>query len=372
MSVDSHRSARVSMLLILFVVLSCLLVACGPPSEVEDPKADVTISGRLLHGDGSPVTGTDVTLAFEDSPIFGKGHTRVSTTDNNGAYSFQLKGKDLNYPDKGGVRRFDLFTYQKGAEGSRPGISIHNFVVNREQLQVDLQFWEPQTQMSDGKVSWGPLTSEQGTGSGYGLFFDARRDPPTERVPFGSIWGVGTDEVSASVDPRVLEDTRGRFFLEAKRERKVPGTDLNISYLSDYFSYEGSAGPPFSRGRACYLQNGSSRQPLTPCPVTDGNLYQPALPIPTYPGPNEMISPSPTPAPPWVVVDLGLSIRVELVVLRDCSCPVEVALDGNKWSSLGKPSKGVIVPVKPTVARFIRVRVSEPRQLPELSVWGSP
>jgi len=90
----------------LGTLLALILLAACRPSQVTDPDADITVSGVLYDSGGHPVPGTEVRLSFREyiftlppSPDI----TLTSTTDPAGRYSFALKGRDLNYSNRGGA-----------------------------------------------------------------------------------------------------------------------------------------------------------------------------------------------------------------------------------------------------------------------------
>lgn len=344
-------------------LLALILLAACRPSQVTDPDADITVSGVLYDSGGHPVPGTEVRLSFREyiftlppSPDI----TLTSTTDPAGRYSFALKGRDLNYSNRGGARIFRLRaeTTEPAPGGGRGSRTTTSFRINREQLPIDLRLWDDRLSLDSAGLTWSPLGPEYGGGSGYSLVVDGRRSAA------GSdhrVWSAETDSASLG-DLRVLEDTEGKVFLSATRQVPAPGTRLSIEYEAAVLPYRSPAGAPLSRGKPCWLdQGGKRKQPPTGCPVTDGN-HQTGMQAEQAP------ESSPDAGPAWIVIDLEELLQIDLVVVRHCECPVEVSADGSAWSPAGTIEQGALVLDPPPATRFVRVGPGS-GSIEEISIW---
>jgi hypothetical protein len=355
--------------LLAVLTLAVTLAACETSNL--DRSAAVAISGRVLRADGSPAGG--VPVALEREPSAGEIVTGViviplslftaclvdppaslcrgrsvkrTTTAADGSYTFNLTGDDTQ-TFFGNARSFSLSSEVSGA------LVTADFKIQTENLRLpDLQAWQPAVTVGSGRVSWDPPAP--------GTYQVVVEDAGGQLV-----WTLDSTGTQVSFDPRVLEDTAGSLAVSARTSAPADGTTVNIRRQSARVAYRSTAGPPLSRGRPCSV--GPAATPVSPCPVTDGNLAN-TLPPPattttlttgsTAPRPNDSVT-----------VDLGRTAEVPLIVVRGCSCDVERSVDGQTWTAVGR-STGytAVVPSRTGAARFIRLTGSI-SQLHEVSVW---
>lgn len=352
----------------LGLIICLLLLAACSPSEITDPNADVTVSGTLLGNGDQPISGVEVRLSYRESVLSFLSSPSVlsTTTDPSGRYSFRLKGRDLNFPGQGGARTFTLTAQtptalEPGTTGPRTTTS---FRINREQLPIDLRIWDAQPALGDDAVTWNPLRQDHGEGTAYSLVFDGERSAQaasTHSTAF-QVWSAETDAPSLPFDPRVLADTEGIIYLSAKRKGEAPGTTVTREYRAQTLFYTSQAGAPLSRGKPCHLEvDGERLDAPTACRATDG-IATTSMAIPRAP------QGEPDTRETRLVVDLGAPSRIDLVVVRDCECPVEISSDGSAWSPAGAIESGTLALDPPKVARFVRVNLDS-GSIGEIAIW---
>lgn len=361
LATSNQRSLRVKSLrwAVILVVLTLLIGACKP-SEVKDPNADVTLTGLVTGSDGSPVGGAEVTLSYHRS-AFGFLETpeyRRTTTDPQGRYIYRLKGRDLNYEGGKVARHFRLESSLPDRTGP-PAVEA-SFEVNRTRFPLDLRVWDARAEVSAAGVTWQKAGSEYGSGTGYGVSFETQRPGS---VGHQGIWSEEREALPGSIDPRILEETRGVLRLQAKRKIKAPGGEVSMTYRSGPFEYQGPSGAPPSRGKGCFVEEGRRRRDLVPCPATDGVLSGADPSLKT-----EFRSPDPK-GEKKVVVDMGAPTPVALVVARSCNCPVETSEDGRNWVSLGRAAQRTLEVSPPVNARFVRIEILPGQSATEISIW---
>ena len=357
-----HRSRR-HRLTALALSLAVLTAGAACTASKLDQDADVVLTGTVHDAEGQRLSNTPVVLLKEvdfGEAIFGLtffaatlgticltdaapaicSKARRATTDNDGNFRFQLKGRDT----QGAVGTASTFHLSTGLPGpGAPSVSAR-FQIQRTDLTVPtLRIWDPRLELAGGRTvraTWPQL------------------DPSnTERVVFydGSIsstdivWAVdGRSPIT--LDPRILEDTRGTAVVESAGSDESDGTTFRITHQSRRVDYAGTAGPPPSRDVPCTPE---------PCPVTDGDLGPP----PTAP-----------PTRQEVTVDLTRSRNPTYVVVRGCpgQCDVETSVDGLAWKVVGSGSEPffTITPVLGTPVRYVKLKsVTDLNRVAELSVW---
>lgn len=344
---------------VLFPALTLLLGACKP-SEVKDPNADVMLTGVVTGPDGSPVGGAEVILSYHES-VLGFLETPEylrTTTDPQGRYIYRLKGRDLNYEGGKAARHFRLGSSLPDRSGL-PQVEAF-FKVNTTRFPLDLRVWDAGAEVSAAGVTWQATSKEHGSGTGYGVSFETERPGG---VGSQGIWSKERGASSGSIDPRILEDTRGVLRLQAERKLKAPGDEVSMTYRSGPFEYQGPSGAPPSRGKGCFVEEGRQRRDLVPCPATDGVLSGADPSLKT-----EFRSPDPR-GEKKVVVDMGAPTPVGLVVARNCDCPVETSEDGRNWVSLGMADQRTVEVRPPVSARFVRIEILPGESATEVSIW---
>jgi hypothetical protein len=339
----------------LIAALTLLLGACKP-SEVKDPNADVTLTGLVVGPDGSPVGGAEVILSYRES-TFGflePDEYQRTTTDPGGRYLYPLKGRDLNYETGKAARRFRLQSSLPDRKGL-PEVEAF-FEVNRTRFPLDLRIWDARAEVSAAGVDWQRAGREYGMGGGYGISFESEDGDE-------GFWTQERGAQPGSIDPRILEDTRGLVRLKAERIIKAEKDEIRMTYRSGPFVYQAPFGAPPSRGKACFVEDGGQRRDLVPCPATDGALYGADPSLKT-----EFRSPDPR-GKKKVVIDMGAATPVGLIVARSCECPVDISEDGRTWSSLGLAKERTTL-VSPAVsARFVRIEILPGQSATEISIW---
>lgn len=357
LAISNQRSLRSKSLrrVVLFMALTALLGACTP-SEVEDPDAGVTLSGLLTGADGKPVGGAEITLSYHESvwSFLEDPEYRRATTDPQGRYIYRLKGRDLNYEGGEPARHFRLETSLSGQTGP-PEVEA-SFEVNRTRFPLDLRVWDARAERSATGVYWQTAGSEYGSGTGYGVRFESLDGNQ-------GIWSKERGAHPGSIDPRILEDTRGVIRLQAERKIKAPGDEVSMTYRSGPFEYQGPSGAPPSRGKGCFVEESRRRRELVPCPATDGVLSRADPSLKT-----ETRSPDPK-GENKVVVDLGAPMPIGLVVARNCNCPMESSEDGRTWTSLGTANQYMVYVIPPVSVRFVRVEILPGQSATEISIW---
>lgn len=363
----------------LLVTLLFVAAACKP-SEVKDPDADVVVSGRLLS-DNSPVGNHLVRLRWEHAAFSFSNSTESieSNTDEDGRFTFELKGEQLNYPGRrGGARTFTLEARSadttQGDTPSGPYTSA-KFTINVVDLPMDLILWEANARQTRTGLAWqAPTQTLEGNQTEYEVRIDASQPESQNDPQFAhyGVWHLKTTSSSPSIDPRIFEDTSGSFWIDANGETEVPGSNVRLELRSARFPYAGHAGAPPSRGATCYLDLGRHRFDFDPgpCPLTDGNFGTTYRTLTSFANPEPTDPQTPDSTPTWAVIDLGAPTDVGLLVVRGCKCPVASSLDGRDWRSLASAEAYTTATEfdHPTRARYLRIRLDS-AGITEVSVW---
>ena len=346
------------------LAIGFVLAGCGStPDDAVDLDADFSIEGRLLDGRGEPLELTPVVLSYpEYGPAFfsiddrpGPPVNRRRTTDEEGRFTFRLKGRDIVYPRCCKLRPITI-----DSSPIRPGFrasgafSSATFEVQGTGASVDLRLWEPEIVTAGGKVTWNPPSPDSSPDAAYEVNLELLPPFPGSTY-FSNVWTASATGQSAELDLRRLEDAKGRVVLRASRE--VDG--VSYSYRSADLVLEGTAGVPASRGQGCVLETQAGIEPLAPCPVTDGNLVADDMPFGKV---GEVGR--------WVRLDLGAPVKIGTVFARSCGgCEVQASPDGVRWSSLG--TGDVVTAAQSQVARFVRMGLLPNSDGPaEVSVWA--
>ena len=356
--------------------------ACSEHSRV-DPAAAVTVSGSASAADGRPLAGRPVrlgggvgagegtfavlTLGLACAAGACTGRVFDTTTAADGTYRFGLRGRDTQ--STFGEALSQLVTVSAAPLGTQvSGASASA----RFRVQVDgvrlpaLDLVDPGLSVDgaqDVVARW--ATSRPGP---YELSFEQ-----TATVP---VWRVPAAQGAATVDPRVLEDSRGRVVVSGGSTDRIEGSDVALRWRSPGVGYVAGAGVPPSRGRPCRVVDaaGGVGAPQPDCPATDGDLTTMKALGSRCPAATTSTSVVATcPRPVAVVVDLGRPVPAGLVVVRGCEggCAVETSADGVTYRPAGAVADGfgaLALPGLPVTS--VRVGLGAGGGLREVSVWG--
>lgn len=379
------------------IALALLAPACTFDRSEVAPEADVSIGGRALREDGSPVAGARLTLVrHEDvgeafTAVFSLGLAcvaddraltvckggRVATTRGDGRFAFTVKGRDTQgFLGQASTLEIGGALPRGDRELAGPGSAVR-FQVQTERLDLALKFWGPRVSASSN----GPNVHVRFTDPPATLVpaeapLDATlRHVRFERTRAEVVWVAPAVETDATLDSRLLEDSRGSLSVVAEwRGVEVSderGRAVDLVFRSARIPYRGTAGKPPSRGASCSARGaggGLTRQ--NPCRLTDGAFAEPWTP--------KTCPPSQTPCVNEVreaLVDLGESRDAQLVVVRGCpgECFVDASADGRQWTTIGASSDEPDIAFaagNPPAARFVRVRSDRNLEtLREISVW---
>lgn len=370
------------------VLAVLVLAACSEQSRV-DPDATVRIGGTVRAPDGSPLAGRPVklgagvgvgdglvaVLTLGLSCVSGSctGDVFATSTDISGRYEFVLKGRDTRSTFGEAVTELVSVSAAPGPGQVSGAATSARFKVQVEDVRIPvLDLVDPGLVVApatDIMVRWS--TPRPGP---FDVTFEVAQPVP--------VWQVTARQGSATVDPRVLEDTSGRVVVAGGSVDRIEGSDVAVRWRSPGAPYAAGAGPPPSRGRSCrYLgaAGTASAAQAGGCELTDGDLTGPATPPPVCPGQPAGDTPSMSrggcASPAFVVVDLGQPVAAELVVVRGCSggCSVDVSADGTEYRPAGAASDGyglVALGGKPVRTVKVGLGAGPGTRLAEVSVWG--
>jgi len=367
-----RRLARASATVLALLVTAA---ACGDQSRVA-PDATITISGVVLGPDGDPVVqrpvrlGTGITdgegvlavLTVGLSCTGGActGDVRDAATDDAGRFAFTLEGRDTQSSFGEAVSVLVSATGSPAPDEVSGPLSSARFRVQTEALELPaLHFVDPDLTV-DGTTQ--VVTRWEPTSPGpYDLTFDDGHEVP--------VWRIRTAEPTATVDPRLLEDTAGRVVVGGAHEDAIEGSDVELRWRSPGVGYAAGAGAPPSRGRTCRYVDlaGTASGESDSCELTDGDLASQAT------------TPSCRPDAPMcelaaAIIDLGSPVPAELVAVRGCDggCSVEVSADGTSFRPVGAvPEEFGVVALDGAPVSRVKVGLgAEPSGLREVSVWG--
>lgn len=364
----------------LAAVLATVAAGCGEQSRVA-PEATVTVRGTVAGADGTPLAGRPVRLGAgitEGEAAFAvltvglsctsgecRGEVRDTTTDDAGNYSFAVPGHETQSSFGEAVSILVSATgATPEAHVSGPLVSAR-FRVQTEVVQLPAMALVDPGLVLDGATDVATRWSTPRPGP-YELTFETADATP--------IWKVTTNEATAVVDGRILEDSAGRAVVSGSSTEAIEGSDVALQWRSPGRGYAGGFGPPPSRGRACrYVDAGGRGVTERTCELTDGDFTGfAASPQVCDQAPDGATSNC---APPVAVdVDLGTAVPAELVVVRGCEeegCAVDVSGDGVNYRPVGAPSTDFgTVALDGQPVSFVRVGLGSASDLREISVWG--
>lgn len=354
-----------------------LISACGEQSRV-DPNAAVTVTGLVADPGGAPAAnrpvrlGTGVTVGEGAFAVLTvglsctsgacTGNVRAVSTDAAGRYTFTLKGADTRSTFGEAESVLVSASGSPAADQVSGPMASARFQVQTEQVEL------PRLELVDPGLSIEAVNGITARWASprpgpFELTFEAG-----EQVP---VWLSRTSESTASVDPRLLEDTAGRVVVGGGSEDAIEGSKVEKRWRSPGVPYAGGAGAPPSRGRPCRYVDAAGRVADGPkqCGLTDGELTAAPAAPPVCATANDTQCQAPT----AVVIDLDPSVPAQLVVVRGCegACAVEVSADGTSFRPVGSASDAYgVVPLDGQAVRAVRVGLGTGFGLREVSVWG--
>jgi hypothetical protein len=365
------------------VLTTLVLGAAACSFSSVDPDASVHISGRALDAAGKPLANAKV-LLFKEADIgeviFGTVLTvgslatvcllpdapaicnkaRTATTDGDGTYSFDLKGKDTQ-GTLGTESTLNVVFSGPADQGS----TTVSFTADKTDIGLpDARLWRAQPRAAASsraiKLSWSPLPGTAGPDRTYSA-------QAFEKGSEFALWSQPAKGGSSTIDPRILEDGTGAVAVSA-RSRLSGATGaghVSASYLSKKLTVRTNVGAPASRGARCAPVTGTApptNGTYSRCGATDGDLTSPA-----HLAAKETVD--------GVVIDLRRVRPVDLVVARGFAGQVlvETSTDGRTFQVVATSSGTVAltIPGRPT-ARYVRLR--SPSGLDEslsseVSIW---
>jgi hypothetical protein len=325
-----------------------------------DSNAAVTVSGTVQGADGKPLSGAQVVLVKEadlgealvglvaaastagviclsSTPptICARAH-RI-TTGADGAYTFHLTGRDT----QGLVGNASTFHLTAGVPDGGPSVSARFSIQKSDVALPELKLWAPKLELSNIRALRATWPALDPTATERVVFFDGPGPEP--------VW-VAEGKSPVALDPRVLEDVKGRAVVESDSTDENGGTTFRITHQSAGVDYGPLGAAPPSRGGSCTP---------TPCAATDGDLRAPS---------------TPGPAGQEVVLELVPPQVPALIVVHNCAgdCKVETSITGNPWTLAGSSAKPylAITPLTGPPVRFVRIRSSTNlSELAEVSIF---
>ena len=361
------------------VALGALAVlgGCGEQSRV-DPDQAIVVTGTVEAPGGGPARGRPVQLGVGVTPADGafavltlglhcttgacSGAIRDAVTDERGAFRFDLEGRDTQ-STFGAAEPVLVSATGPPADGQVSGpLASARFRAQASEVRLPaLTMVDPRLRVDGGgvvAVRWEPVAPGP-----YELWFEAGDAAP--------VWRVRTDEGTATLDPRFLEDTSGRVVVSGGSEATIEGSTVALGWRSGGVPYASVVGPPPSRGRPCRSvgASGTVSGPSSRCGLTDGDLHGTAA-VDDVCGDGTQGA---CEAAVAAEVDLGAPTPAELVVVRGCEggCAVDVSADGTSYRPAGSVADAFgAVPLDGAPITAVRVGLGGPSRLREVSIWG--
>lgn len=369
----------------LFATL--VATACSVEQSSLDAKAEVSITGKALAADGTPLVKTRVALIREldigqaigglfvtavtlgvacladHPPAICSNNSRIATIGSDGTYSFTVHGSDTQ-GSLGTASTMEVMIRVPPRTGKAAGpVALAEFKVQSSKLQLpDLQIWDPQLEVSiNDTPNSGPsvrLLHPSFTGDGYGQ--GAKYWHEFDDSKGRAAWVVGSVGPDMVLDARILEDLRGTALVGHRTSTSANSLAVDLTFLSAAIAFQGRAGPPPSRGAPCAGVTASATDAFkSPCTVTSGDFGSSSISGATSTG---------------VVIDMGIDRPVSLLVVRGCTaqCRISVSSELTAWSEAGSVSGdyGTAPITLNRSARYIRLS-STPNvaQLRQVSIW---
>jgi hypothetical protein len=371
--------------------LSCLSCSTAPP----DNAGAATVTGRLLHHDGTPAADAPVVVEKEPKsgdlfgifvslglaclsspPAFAGCRSSHGRTAADGAFSVRLKTHSTQA----------VYDLVGGGSSGAAAVQARLKIPGDNQPTPDLELWEPAWSVTGpvpaARANWTPVAGLRASNVDYQLRFDAN---PARQDLTGPVWSFPASDRGVMFDGRVLEDIPVTATVTATLpNHQAPAPLLSLNWTAASLTPPLHPGPPPSRGKPCSGRSASGPAvPLTPCRLTDGDFGQPnfaqlAPPCPTTTSASAASACS-QPQVRDLTVDLGSVRQVSLVVVRGCpfGCTIDVSGGPNAWVPVGQVDRastsdnGLIKLPLALPARYVRVS-SEPGGagfVRELSAW---
>ncbi len=315
----------------LALVISSLLP--GPARAQQRAKEDVTLRGRILRPDGSPLANTPLYVDAVDSGFFGGTKRYSGATDGAGNYSFFFE--DAKYQGEQTDTDYYLHVKMRSAVNGSQEV----------EAEYELELLEPVHNAPD-MVLWDPAASVQTFERDLHLSY-----PPRQSSTNGADTYIGNTRIISSrtstlIDRRDIEDAAVLLVPRATDDVGAEGTIYHQRFSAARLPAKGTL-VPLSRNASCVAKFSDGR--TTPCPeLTDGDLT-------TAEGSETFAR--------ELLIDLGAVKPVGEVRTRgSCFCTVTVSADGSNWAS----DPGSSTPVG---ARFVRITGSFVDSVNHVSVW---
>ncbi len=366
------------------LALLLLAAACSGERSNLDRDAAVSVTGTLQDVDGTPLASRPVRLGSGVSGLEGgagvltvglfclsgecSGDFFDSTSDDEGAFAFELTGADAQ-STFGEAVSFLLTASGPPADDHPVGPAVSaRFRIQTEALSL------PPLRLVD------PALTIAAEGPSVAARWDAAAPAPFT-VAYATragepVWEAASTEPAVVLDGRLLEDVTGLATVSGSRTDAVDGSDLTISWRSSAVAFRGGFGAPPSRGAACeVLAAAGAVAELAACSLTDGSFRSPGIPSTVCPPAGSTPATAPCPIAERVRVHLPSPVPADLVVVRGCTRPCRVAVvaaDGGT-TDVG-PISGPFgtLPLPGTPVQAVDVVTDDPSNLAEVSVWAPP
>jgi hypothetical protein len=364
---------RAAAAVVAFALLSLPSAARAQTTTSLPPLEDVTLRGRVLSANGSPVANTPVRVdAVNDSGFavvgffFSAGFSTLacftddksmcpapnskrfsSTTDANGNYSFTFHNAHRR-----GIQTDTDYVLSLGV---RSATAPDKFVV----ASYELELQDAVHNAPDLKI-WDPTVTIRPSTRAYRVAYKTR---PVSKNGVQLLVGDKPLAVAVSedrdIDARDVEDASFTVVAHAAKDITAAGTIYHQRFTAGPVAAKGAL-VPLSRGAACTAtrSDGSAAH----CGYTDGDLINPGV---VDPNPCNFVADQPGCQLPVtkVTVDLGAPKEVGDVRTR-CGCTLEASNDAQTWHNL--PASGSFGAQQ---MRYVRVSGDSLAAIPEVSVW---
>ena len=336
------------------------------------PLEDVTLRGRVLAADGSPVANTPLrvdavndsgfavlgfffTAGFSTLACFGEDKSLcplpnskrfASTTDAHGNYAFTFHNAHRR-----GIQTDTDYILSIGVPSRHAAASV---VVASYELELqDALHDAPDLRMWDPAVTIKPAERD------YEFVYDRR---PVSKNGGEILFGGKPSNLAVperSIGARAVEDQSFSYVANAAKDLTAKGTIYHQRFTAAPVTQKGTL-VPLSRGKPCTATraDGASAH----CGYTDGDLVTPGV---VDPNPCAEFLQAADCQPPVrsVTIDLGAAKSVGEVRDR-CSCTLEASTDAQSWHNL--PGSGTFGAQS---MRYVRVSTESLGFVPEISVW---